>query len=205
MQLKRLINNINNHYEKVKKESFTELDWQKQGSKIRVEIYNFTKVKNDLTQKVNIIRENTSPEKEKEIIDHIESLLEEARNITEFQINEINEKTKNFNNNDDIGNGPSQELNNDINKQEIVMDLMNNREVLEHRRKELEKIYKVSAMLKDTTDKMAVDLNQQRALLDEIETHIDISYENAKKAKQEIIKADEISRGIRNKSICLIF
>ena len=205
MQLKKLINNINNHYEKVKKESFTELDWQKQGSKIRVEIYNFTKVKNDLTQKVNIIRENTSPEKEKEIIDHIESLLEEARNITEFQINEINEKTKNFNNNDDIGNGPSQELNNDINKQEIVMDLMNNREVLEHRRKELEKIYKVSAMLKDTTDKMAVDLNQHRALLDEIETHVDISYENAKKAKQEIIKADEISRGNRNKSICLIF
>ena len=205
MQLKKLINNINNHYENVKKESFTELDWQKQGSKIRVEIYNFTKVKNDLTQKVNIIRENTSPEKEKEIIDHIKSLLEEARNITEFQINEINEKTKNFNNNDDIGNGPSQELNNDINKQEIVMDLMNNREFLEHRRKELEKIYKVSAMLKDTTDKMAVDLNQQRALLDEIETHIDISYENAKKAKQEIIKADEISRGNRNKSICLIF
>ena len=205
MQLKKLINNINNHYEKVKKESFTELDWQKQGSKIRVEIYNFTKVKNDLTQKVNIIRENTSPEKEKEIIDHIESLLEEARNITEFQINEINEKTKNFNNNDDIGNGPSQELNNDINKKEIVMDLMNNREFLEHRRKELEKFHKISAMLKDTTDKMAIDLNQQRALLDEIETRIDISYENAKKAKQEIIKADEISRGNRNKSICLIF
>ena len=174
MQLKKLINNINNHYENVKKESFTELDWQKQGSKIRVEIYNFTKVKNDLTQKVNIIRENTSPEKEKEIIDHIESLLEEARNITEFQINVINEKTKNFNNNDDIGNGPSQEQNNDINKQEIVMDLMNNREFLEHRRKELEKIHKISAMLKDTTDKMAIDLNQQRALLDEIETHIDI-------------------------------
>ena len=205
MQLKKLINNINNHYEKFKKESFTEIDWKKQGSKIRGEIYNFTKVKNDLTQKVNIIRENTSPEKEKEIIDHIKSLLEEARNITEFQINEINEKTKNFNNNDDIGNGPSQELNNDINKQEIVMDLMNNREFLEHRRKELEKIYKVSAMLKDTTDKMAIDLKQQSALLDEIETHIDISYENAKKAKQEIIKADEISRGNRNKSICLIF
>ena len=205
MQLKKLINNINNHYEKVKKESFTELDWKKQGSKIRGEIYNFTKVKNDLTQKVNIIRENTSPEKEKEIIDHIESLLEEARNITEFQINEINEKKKNFNNNDDIGNGPSQELNNDINKQEIVMDLMNNREFLEHRRKELEKIHKISAMLKDTTDKMAIDLKQQSALLDEIETHIDISYENAKKAKQEIIKADEISRGNRNKSICLIF
>ena len=85
------------------------------------------------------------------------------------------------------------------------MDLMNNREFLEHRRKELEKIHKISAMLKDTTDKMAIDLKQQSALLDEIETHIDISYENAKKAKQEIIKADEISRGIRNKSICLIF
>ena len=180
------------------------MDWKRQGSKIRGEINNFSKIKNDLTQKVNIARENPLSENEKTTITQIDNLLEKARNITESQIDAINEKIKYFNNDDDIDNSPSQEPNSDNPNQETLMNLMSNKEVLEQRRKDLENIHKTAAILKDTTDKMAADVNKQGAVLDEIETHVIVSNENAQKAKQEIIKADEISRGNRKKMICLL-
>ncbi len=180
------------------------MDWKRQGSKIRGEINNFSKIKNDLTQKVNIARENPLSENEKTTITQIDNLLEKAKNITESQIDAINEKIKYFNNDDDIDNSPSQEPNSDNPNQETLMNLMSNKEVLEQRRKDLENIHKTAAILKDTTDKMAADVNKQGAVLDEIETHVIVSNENAQKAKQEIIKADEISRGNRKKMICLL-
>ena len=180
------------------------MDWKRQGSKIRGEINNFSKIKNDLTQKVNIARKNPLSENEKTTITQIDNLLEKARNITESQIDAINEKIKYFNNDDDIDNSPSQEPNSDNPNQETLMNLMSNKEVLEQRRKDLENIHKTAAILKDTTDKMAADVNKQGAVLDEIETHVIVSNENAQKAKQEIIKADEISRGNRKKMICLL-
>ena len=85
------------------------------------------------------------------------------------------------------------------------MDLMNNREVLENRRKELEDIHKTAAILKDTTDQMAQDLNKQGAQLEEIEANVITSKENAEKAHKEIVKADEMSRSNRKKLLCLLF
>ena len=89
--------------------------------------------------------------------------------------------------------------------QEVVMDLVNNKEVLDKRREELESIHKTAALLKDTTDQMAVNVNKQGAMLDEIETNVITSKDNAEKAKQEIIKADELSRGNRKRLLCLLF
>ena len=151
------------------------------------------------------MKANPLSENEKSTLEQIESLLEKARNVTDSQIDAINDKTRYFNNEDDFDNNPSQGQNNENPQQEIVMDLMNNKEVLEQRRKELQNIHKTAAMLKDTTDKMAADVNKQGAVLDEIETHVITSHENAQKAKEEIVKADEISRGNRKKMLCLIF
>ena len=98
----------------------------------------------------------------------------------------------------------SEENNLESNNQIMTMDLMNNKEVLEQRRKELEDIHKTAAALKDTTDQMALDVEKQGAQLDEIEANVIKSNENAEKAKEEIVKADEISRGNRKKMCCLI-
>ena len=84
------------------------------------------------------------------------------------------------------------------------MDLVNNKEVLDKRREELENIHKTAALLKDTTDQMAVNVNKQGAMLDEIETNVITSKENAEKAKKEIVKADELSRGNKKKLLCLL-
>jgi chromosome segregation ATPase len=204
MQLKKVINAINTDYEKVKNESFVESDWQNQGKKIRNDINTFHKLKNEINIKVNYVRSNSlNGNDEKSTLDQIDNLLEKARNTTEPQIEAINEKTKYFNS-PDIEMAPSQPQSNEQPQQEIVMDLMNNKEVLEQRRKELESIQKTSAMLKDTTAQMVVDVNKQGAMLDDIETHVNTASDNAQKAKKEIVKADEISRGNRKSMICLI-
>ena len=204
MQLKKVINAINTDYEKVKNESFVESDWQNQRKKIRKDINTFHKLKNEINIKVNYVRSNSlNGNDEKSTLDQIDNLLEKARNTTEPQIEAINEKTKYFNS-PDIEMAPSQPQSNEQPQQEIVMDLMNNKEVLEQRRKELESIQKTSAMLKDTTAQMVVDVNKQGAMLDDIETHVNTASDNAQKAKKEIVKADEISRGNRKSMICLI-
>ena len=89
-------------------------------------------------------------------------------------------------------------------QQEQISDLMHNQEILDARRKELEGIHQTAAMLKDTTDKMAQDVQQQGVMLDDIEHNVEVAEENAIKAKKEITKADEISRGNRKRMCCFI-
>ena len=97
-------------------------------------------------------------------------------------------------------NEQNEDKNNDLpQQQEVVMDLMNNKEVLEQRRKELEGIHKTAAMLKDTTDQMAKDVHQQGVMLDDIENQ-----DNAVKAKKEISDANDMAKGNSKKLCCLI-
>ena len=70
------------------------------------------------------------------------------------------------------------------------------------RRKNLEIIHKTAANLKSITDQMAIDVNNQGAILDEIEAKVEDSKDKAEKAKEEIIAADKISKS--NKK-CYIF
>ena len=78
--------------------------------------------------------------------------------------------------------------------QEILQDLMNNKDVLMERRKNLEDIHKTAANLKSITDQMAIDVSNQGVILDEIEAKVEDSKDKAEKAKEEIIAADKISK-----------
>ena len=80
---------------------------------------------------------------------------------------------------------------------------MNNKEVLEIRRKELEDIHKTSALIKDTTDIMAVKVKEQADMLDNIENNVIKTEDNVDKANKEIIKANELSKS-NNKRLCCI-
>ena len=90
-------------------------------------------------------------------------------------------------------------------QQEVVMDLMNNKEVLEQRRKELEGIHKTTAILKDTTDQMSKDVHQQGIMLEDIENQVNNAHDNAVKAKKEITDANEMSKGNSKRMCCFIF
>ena len=99
----------------------------------------------------------------------------------------------------------AEENNNDLpQQQEVVMDLMNNKEVLEQRRKELEGIHKTAEILKDTTAQMAQDVHQQGIMLNDIENQVQNAHDNAVKAKKEISDANDLSKGNSKKLCCLI-
>ena len=90
-------------------------------------------------------------------------------------------------------------------KQEIVIqDLQNNQDILNQRRDQLQEIHGVSSQIKDMTDTMVNKVNEQGAILDNIESNVIESEDNAKKAKQEIKKADEMSKGNNKRMYCFI-
>ena len=200
----KYVNFIKKDYEKVKKETFDESSWSTQGSKINNNIKIFQKCMDDLTKKVIYIKENCLETQFDSTLKQIEPALDKAKNTTIPQIQAINDKTKHFGSN--FESDTIEEQDNGITQNQVVlMDLMNQQEVLDGRKKELETIHKTAAMLKATTDKMAVDITNQGEMLDEIEQHVEDAEHNAQKAKQEITKANELSKGNRKKMCCLIF
>lgn len=203
IQLKKNMNQIKEDYDKIANGQINKDNWGNQGRKINLNIISFEKLLNQLTKDVNYIKQNALEEKYDETINMIEQLLNESNEVKENQLAAIKENTKNYSSDFEMS---VQEDNGGIPQgQEVVMDLVNNKEVLDKRREELESIHKTAALLKDTTDQMAVNVNKQGAMLDEIETNVITSKDNAEKAKQEIIKADELSRGNRKRLFCLLF
>ena len=131
-----------------------------------------------------------------------DSLISVERDIVPLA-NKINEKTKYY------YVEPAQDTNdgNNVNLPEgslLVQDLANNEEVLGERREQLEAIHQTSAKIKDMTDSMVKQINDQGAILEEVEANVITTEENAKKAKEEITKANELSKGNRKKMCCFI-
>ena len=185
IQLKKNMNQIKEDYDKIANGQINKDNWGNQGRKINLNIISFEKLLNQLTKDVNYIKQNALEEKYDETINMIEQLLNESNEVKENQLAAIKENTKNYSSDFEMS---VQEDNGGIPQgQEVVMDLVNNKEVLDKRREELESIHKTAALLKDTTDQMAVNVNKQGAMLDEIETNVITSKDNAEKAKQEII------------------
>ena len=102
---------------------------------------------------------------------------------------------------------PKRSSEKNLNQQEggiLIQDLKNDQETLQVRRKQLEAIYETSSKIKDITDDMAKKVEEQDIILDDIEAKVNTANENAVKAKEEITKADELSRGNRKKMLCLM-
>lgn len=179
-------------------DEYTETDWKKDGRKINLNIKNLDNVKSQMKNKID---EEKLVNKEDTNIGKIEKYLQEVEdNIVPLTF-KINEKTKYYNLEEE--NQTSEEVNAPQGEM-LIQDLANNKEVLDERRKNLEAIHQTSAKIKDMSDAMAKQLDEQGAILDDIEANVITAEDNAAKAKEEIKKADEMSRGNRKKYICLI-
>lgn len=191
---------IRKYYDEIKEENFDQTEWNKKGAKISVDIQSFENLFNKLTNNVNRIKNNALERNFEETLEQIEPALESSKELME-KINAIKEKTRHFSSTFERN---STQENNFPQIEGQVLDIMNEQDVLEKRRKELETIHQTSAMLKDTTDKMALDVHQQGAILNQVEIKTEEAENNAKKGHQEIQKADEISRGNRKRFFCLL-
>ena len=86
---------------------------------------------------------------------------------------------------------------------QVELDLVNTHEFLEERGKEINEIYKVSAIINETTGMMREQVNQQGETINRIEKNVDQTKENVDQANVEINKANELSKG-NNKRISYI-
>ena len=181
--------------------SFQEKDWKECGSKIKLCIkivcdnINFLKnaVENSQdpnSRTIEIIKENF-PDIEK--IEPLISDMNDKINYCKFdQMEEKEEKEE------------EEKDENQIKSQILIQDLYKNKEILEKRREDLETVYRTSAQIKDLTDIMAKQLNEQGEILDNVEENVITAEDNAKKANVEITEAEELSRGNRKMMSCLI-
>lgn len=196
--MRKISKQVDIDFKKVMNDEYTETDWKKDGRKINLNIKNLDNVKSQMKNKID---EEKLVNKEDTNIGKIEKYLQEVEdNIVPLTF-KINEKTKYYNLEEE--NQTSEEVNAPQGEM-LIQDLANNKEVLDERRKNLEAIHQTSAKIKDMSDSMAKQLDEQGAILDDIEANVITAEDNAAKAKEEIKKADEMSRGNRKKYICLI-
>ena len=165
--------------------------------KERKTIFEFEKKFNQLKQSFKTARDN--------------SIINDNANLTEIEEflqnaeEEIMPLVNYFRTNFEEETPQNEAKNEEQQKQEIVIqDLQNNQEILEQRGKQLQEIHGVSSQIKDMTDTMVNKVNEQGAILDNIEGNVIQTEDNAKKAKQEITKADEMSRGNNKRMYCFI-
>ena len=165
--------------------------------KERKTIFDFEKKYTQLKQSFNIAKEN--------------SIINDTANLTEIEefLQNVEEEivplVKYFRTNFEDEEPKNEDKNEEQQKQEIVIqDLQNNQDILNQRRDQLQEIHGVSSQIKDMTDTMVNKVNEQGAILDTIEGNVIESEDNAKKAKQEIKKADEMSKGNNKRMYCFI-
>lgn len=185
---------------KVINDNFLENEWNKEGKKITVNMNNFQKLKKELSKKIDYVKSSNIDNNDiHSYVEKIESELENAKTNIEPMILKIKNKISTYANNFEIAANQEQK---EEKGEELIMDLMNNKDVLEERRKNLQDIHQTAAQMKEITDKMALDVNQQGAILDDIEGKVIDSEDKANKARQEIEEANKISKS--NKK-CIIF
>ena len=182
------------------RDDYDENNWRRDGPTIHMDLTNFVDTKKFIEEK---IQEEKRFKGTDENLQMIEQYLEEVNNEIVPLAEEINQKTRHYAL--PVEESYNQESNQNVPQGNLeIQELANNEEILQERRKQLEKIHQTSAQIKDMSDKMVQQLNDQGAILDDVEGKVITAEDNAKKAKQEITKANELSKGNKKKMLCFI-
>ena len=206
LNLKKFSDQVKKDYTKFMKEDFGSAEWKREGRKIENNLKKYEKSLKEVQRNLKNAKGNGSLNEEN--VSTVEDGLEKIKEIVEPMARTMREKIDQFNQDmemDDQGNPEENEDELDKEQEQIQVDLMNNKEYLEQRGKELKEIHKTAAIIKDTTDKMAQDLNKQGEILDDVEAKVIKVEENVEKGAKEIKKADELSRGNTKRLSCIIF
>jgi t-SNARE complex subunit (syntaxin) len=203
LNLKKISDTIKKDHARLIKEDFGEQEWRKEGKRIDMNIKKFEKMLKEVKRNLENAKDNGSANEES--ISTVEEGLEKIKDTAETQVEQMKEKIGNFDVNFEMENKDEENGNEEDEQQQgqITMNLMNNAEMLNQRKKELQEIHKTSALIKDTTDIMAQKLNEQGEMLDNVEAHVIKAEDNVEKAGKEINKANELSKS-NNKRLCCI-
>ena len=185
-EYKKVSRSIEQNYKKVINIEFNENEWFKQGKKITEDIKTFEKLNKDLPQRINNFRENYFREKE-DNIDTIENCLEEGKRKIIPKISEIKERIKDYYQDFEM-KSEEEEL---PQQSEIITDLMNNKMILEKRRKELEDINQAILQMKEISEIINEEKNQIKIQENQINTINKINSIEIEKKENKVIKEKE--------------
>jgi hypothetical protein len=159
-----------------------------------------------LSKKINEAKNVNLDNQEIEgMIEKVKDEIESAKNNIEPMIRKMKEKISHYGCDFQLAvNNEQRENEKKEQEQEIVLDLTNNKDLLDKRRKDLEDIHSTSNQIKQMTDKMALDLKAQGAILNDIENKVTETEDNAKKSKKEIMEADKMSKSNRKRAIFFV-
>ena len=84
-----------------------------------------------------------------------------------------------------------------------MIDISNNEEMLQKRTNELLDIKNISAQVAEMSTSMGIEINEQGKKLDTIESNIELTEENTKKAYKEALETEVIVNKSKKKLYCL--
>ena len=86
-----------------------------------------------------------------------------------------------------------------------MIEISNNEELLQKRTNELLEIKNISSQVAEISTSMGIEINEQGKKLDTIESNIDRTEENTKKAYKEALETEVIVNKSKKKLYCLAF
>ena len=138
----------------------------------------------------------------------VEKSLQKTSEITNDYIKTIKEKTKVYDRNFELDLENENEKEEKKGDQGLVMDIMNNKEIIENRRREIENLHKMAGILKEDMEyKGLKPTEEQQKVFDKIDN---LNAQNVNNVNNNLEKPKKIDREEKNikpkkKKKCIIF
>ena len=198
--------NIKMDYNDIKKDLFNESKWLEDGHKIMSRIKNFQKLEKYLFDTINKFKEIDNP-KIKDILS-VETYLIKTSETTNDYIKNIKEKIKYFKSDFELDLENEKECENDNQNKVIIKDMMNDKELLENRKRELEDLYKTAGEIKYLMeDRGMKPTDEQQKVFDKLDNLKDQNLNNVNnnvEKKKEIDKKENNLKAKKKKK-CIIY
>jgi hypothetical protein len=233
VNLKKDINEISNLYNEMSLNEYSEENYKKDYYKYKKSKKNFINNLQSIKDSLNFLSEtivdtNKLQKKKQDCIDLTVEFLNKYEETTQEKINEIDKKTKlweekiknkynnNNNNNNNLNNNsndmseslipPDENDDDEKNENKIqVQAILNKNEFLDQKEKDIKDINKTSQLINKLSEDMKQKVYEGALKLNSIEENVEHMAENVDKAEKEISKAKEIEKGNRKKLCCIFW
>ena len=224
VHLKKEINEISNLHIEIMLIEYKESDFKQHYYKYKKSKKNFLEKLQSIKDSINYLSEtdvnsNKLQKKKQDCIDQTIEFINKYEESTLEKINEIDKKTKKWQENLDNLNLKNDNNNNDMSESLLPPDeneeanqyklqataLLNRNDFLNERNKEIKGIHKISGMINGLSEEMKKNVYEGGIKLNSIEEHVENTAQNAEKAEEEINKAKKIEAGNRKKLCCILW
>ena len=229
VHLKKEINKISNLHNEIMLIEYEESNFKQDYYKYKKSKKIFLEKLQSIKDSINFLSEtdvnsNNLQKKKQDCLDQLIEFINKYEESTLEKINEIDKKTKKWQENLDKNNSKNDNNNNDMSESLLPPEeneeanneeanqyklqataLLNRNDFLNERDKEIKGIHKISGMINGLSEEMKKNVYEGGINLNSIEEHVENTAQNAEKAEEEINKAKKIEAGNRKKLCCILW